>query len=176
MKLIKVKYIGGSTYSLLTFVKIVKDHTGMGLKDAKDFVDSVVGSPGVEIPLSVINPLEFEKDLIQSAIFCFYPMVNQNAFVVINAQKMRHDKLIQLGLGSKEDLIQSLSEEISTELYLRIKRSVNDSKNDGLKITSTRHLIEEITNYTTDLLLLIDENKLQELFKDKKNGQRLDTL
>lgn len=167
MKLIKVKYIGGSTYSLLTFVKIVKDHTGMGLKDAKDFVDSVVGSPGVEIPLSVINPLEFEKDLIQS---------NQNAFVVINAQKMRHDKLIQLGLGSKEDLIQSLSEEISTELYLRIKRSVNDSKNDGLKITSTRHLIEEITNYTTDLLLLIDENKLQELFKDKKNGQRLDTL
>ena len=89
---------------------------------------------------------------------------------------MRHDKLIQLGLGSKEDLIQSLSEEISTELYLRIKRSVNDSKNDGLKITSTRHLIEEITNYTTDLLLLIDENKLQELFKDKKNGQRLDTL
>jgi len=167
MKLIKVKYIGGSTYSLLTFVKIVKDHTGMGLKDAKDFVDSVIGSPGVEIPLSVINPLEFEKDLIQS---------NQNAFVVINAQKMRHDKLIQLGLGSKEDLIQSLSEEISTELYLRIKRSVNDSKNDGLKITSTRHLIEEITNYTTDLLLLIDENKLQELFKDKKNGQRLDTL
>jgi hypothetical protein len=167
MKLIKVKYIGGSTYSLLKFVKIVKDHTGMGLKDAKDFVDSVIGSPGVEIPLSVINPLEFEKDLIQS---------NQNAFVVINAQKMRHDKLIQLGLGSKEDLIQSLSEEISTELYLRIKRSVNESKNDGLKITSTRHLIEEITNYTTDLLLLIDENKLQELFKDKKNGQRLDTL
>jgi len=167
MKLIKVKYIGGSTYSLLKFVKIVKDHTGMGLKDAKDFVDSVIGSPGVETPLSVINPLEFEKDLIQS---------NQNAFVVINAQKMRHDKLIQLGLGSKEDLIQSLSEEISTELYLRIKRSVNDSKNDGLKITSTRHLIEEITNYTTDLLLLIDENKLQELFKDKKNGQRLDTL
>lgn len=167
MKQIKVKYIGGSTYSLLTFVKIIKDHTQWGLKDAKDFVDSVRDNPGVEIPLLVYNPIEFEKDLIQS---------NQNAFLVINTLKDRQDKLIQLGLGDKQDIIDSLSEEISHELYVRIKKSLLETKNDGLKITSGRNIIEEITNYTSDLLMLIDENKLQELFKNKKNGQRLDTL
>jgi hypothetical protein len=160
MKQIKVKYIGGSTYSLLAFVKIVKDHTGLGLKDAKDFVDSVRDNPGVEIPLFVYNPIEFEKDLIQS---------NQNSFLVINTLKDRQDKLIQLGLGDKQDIIDSLSEEISHELYVRIKKSLLETKNDGLKITSGRNIIEEITNYTADLLMLIDENKLQELFKNKKN-------
>ena len=159
MKQIKVRYIGGSTYSLLTFVKIVKDHTQWGLKDAKDFVDSVRDNPGVEIPLLVYNPIEFEKDLIQS---------NQNAFLVINTLKDRQDKLIQLGLGDKQDIIDSLSEEISHELYVRIKKSLLETKNDGLKITSGRNIIEEITNYTADLLMLIDENKLQELFKNKK--------
>lgn len=159
MKQIKVKYIGGSTYSLLTFVKIVKDHTGFGLKEAKDFVDSVKGNPGVEIPLLVNNPLEFEKDLIQS---------NQNAFLVINTLKDRQDKLIQLGLGDNQDIIESLSEDFSHELYVKIKKSLLETKNDGLRITSGRNIIEEITNYTSELLMLVDENKLQELFKNKK--------
>lgn len=167
MKQIKVKYIGGSTYSLLTFVKIVKDHTKWGLKEAKDFVDSVIANPGVEIPLLVNNPIEFEKDLIQS---------NQNAFLVINTLKARQDKLIQLGLGDKQDMIESLSEDLSHELYVKIKKSLLESKNDGLRITSGKNIIEEITNYTSELLMLVDENKLQELFKNKKNGQRLDTL
>ena len=59
----KIKCIGKVT-NLLQYVKTVKSHTGLGLKEAKEFCEKTRDNQGVEFILSIQTSIaSFEKEI-----------------------------------------------------------------------------------------------------------------
>ena len=63
MKAVKVKCVGKIS-NLIQFVKTLKDHTGLGLKEAKDLCDSIRSHEGQEYLVYITtSPESFEKEV-----------------------------------------------------------------------------------------------------------------
>lgn len=142
----KIKCIG-KTSNLLQYVKTVKAHSGLGLKEAKEFCDRTREYEGVEFILPIQTSIaSFEKEIRE--------MVG-DTIQVLNREKERQIKLISLGLGDKSDLIQLLSEEMASELVQRT-RHLNNSP-----------LYSIFVDYMADVLTNFNAEQLDELFNNK---------
>jgi len=95
--------------SKLQLVKAIKLFTGYGLKEAKDIADDAENSP------QIIKGYSKQKDIEQLRLdlICCEGI----EYTLSDIQDDRHRKLIELGLGSKEDLVQLLVERDINEIY-----------------------------------------------------------
>lgn len=142
----KVRCVGKLT-NMLQYVKLVKTHSGLGLKEAKDFCDMTISNQGLEFFLEIRTSVqEFEKEIRDHF---------GNSIQVCNREKERQMKLISLGLGDKSDLIELLAEEMASELVQRT-RHLNNSP-----------LYSVFTDYMVDVLTNFNAKQLDELFNNK---------
>lgn len=104
MKKVKLK-LNKSVSSKLQFVKIIKDHTGLGLRDSKGVVDDLHTdmSKSVEITISTDKNVE---DFIREIKFHLKDEVSINGGIKFQ----RNHNLLSLGLGEKEDYIEHILE------------------------------------------------------------------
>lgn len=119
------------TPSKLAFVKLLKEYSGLGLKEAKDLVDSV--SNGVVIEFDTqdnISINQFRKDMIK---------VGGQYSISGGLEYDREFKLLTLGLGTEEDYIDFISDNVmylgNTQVVLRHLLS-KLSKEDLIELTS----------------------------------------
>lgn len=155
---VKVKCIG-KLGNLLQYVKIVKTHSGLGLREAKDFCDRTRENIGVDFFLPIqTSAAQFDKDIRE--------MVG-DAIQVSNTGKERQIKLVSLGLGDKSDLIELLAEEMASELVQRIN---NHNTNYKLNLYSicTDYMADVLTNFNTEQLDELFNNKL--IKEKEQNG------
>ena len=112
MKLVRIKCVG-KVQSLLQFVKTMKTHTGLRLKESKDLCDSIRDKEGQEFTIVVItSPEEFEREILE--------MVGPS-IQVSNRERERHIKLLSLGLGDDIDKIDIIVDELSSKLLMKVK-------------------------------------------------------
>ena len=137
----------GKTNNLLQYVKTVKAHSGIGLKEAKEFCERTRDNQGVEFILPIQTSIaSFEKEIRE--------MVG-DTIQVLNREKERQIKLISLGLGEKSDLIQLLSEEMASELVQKTHNNIGAS------------LYSIFVDYMADVLTNFNAEQLDELFNNK---------
>ena len=113
MKAVKIKCVGKIS-NLLQFVKTVKSHTGLGLKEAKDLCDSIRGNEGQEYLVYVTSPEAFEKEVREKIGHMIY---------VTNREKERQVKLVALGLGDDSDKIDLVTDELASKLLMIVKQN-----------------------------------------------------
>ena len=116
----------------LMFVKILKNHTGYGLKDSKEICDRLHELPyrPVEFLLDTpvdINPNEYAKLFREelSEIGLEFNMSGGTDFE-------RNRKLLMLGLGDKEDYVSFLEEAMINQKEL-LNLALNKLSKDDLK-------------------------------------------
>lgn len=156
----KIKVIHVPTWKHLNFVKTIKNHTGLGLVDSKNLSDHIKtmydGSFNQWVEIDIITDTHsLKRDLSE---FGF-------RVEVIDKIEERNLKLMSIGLGDKFDLVESISKELSIELFNRVKK---DTKSD-LDII--------FKSYFEDLLIDLSDEKLIEILnKRMNNGERMGTL
>jgi len=98
----------------LQLVKSVKKFTNLGLKEAKDIVDNVTHIPQV-IKVWATNQeiLELKNEL---------SICEELSYLLTDIQQNRNRKLIELGLGTKEDLVEEL---VERDIYELISNKFN---------------------------------------------------
>ena len=116
----------------LMLVKILKNHTGLGLKDSKDICDILHELPyrPVEFLLDTpvdINPNDYAKSFREelSEMGLEFDMSGGTDFE-------RNRKLLMLGLGDKEDYVSFLEENIINQREL-LTLALNKLSKDDLK-------------------------------------------
>ena len=119
----------------LWLVKAIKVATGLGLKDSKDIVDEVMH-----------QPITFSKNMTFQELDTFKENLrNTDAeYKLDDREKMRNRKLISLGLGTKNDIIEELVD-------INIQNIFNNRNN-----------IEELLK---NIYSHLDENKLKEIYE-----------
>lgn len=137
MHIVEVE-VNGDIKSALQLVKIIKDHTGWGLKESKDWYDSLKALRRKSI--SVNNVTLFENDI--SLV---------DGISVNNTAKRRLEKLIKIGIASRDEKIDFYSEKISTDF---ISSSVDNSG----KIN-----FDKANQYIKNLLSKLDDENLEKL-------------
>ena len=118
--------------SKLQLVKSIKTFTGLGLKESKDIIDN-----------SELNPQTIKlntnsKDLAELKIalsFC----ENLN-YTLSDIQDNRHKKLIELGLGTKEDFVELLIENDIYNLYNNNHEKIKDLLRKRYDLISEKNL------------------------------------
>lgn len=111
------------------FVKILKNHTGLGLKDSKDICDRLHELPyrPVEFLLDSpvdINPNEYAKS--------FREELSEMGLESGGTDFERNRKLLVLGLGDKEDYVSFLEEAMINQKEL-LTLALNKLSKDDLK-------------------------------------------
>lgn len=116
----------------LMFVKILKNHTGLGLKESKEICDRLHELPyrPVEFLLDVpvdINPNDYAKSFREelSEMDLEFDMSGGTDFE-------RNRKLLMLGLGEKEDYVSFLEEAMINQKEL-LTLALNKLCKDDLK-------------------------------------------
>ena len=139
MKRVELRYIKDIN-SHLQFVRLIKEFTGMGLKEAKEFCDNCRSYPNTPFVLMVNNDIEFKSKIEDSM---------GDSILVSNKEHQRNIKLIKLGIGDYQDMIDILSDQISTDLLI--------------------NTISNYKNYIKDLILdmEIGEDKLIEIINNR---------
>jgi hypothetical protein len=151
----KIKCIGKVT-NLLQYVKIVKTHSGLGLKEAKEFCEKTRDNQGAEFILPIQTSVaSFEKEIRE--------MIGDSV-QVSNREKERQIKLISLGLGDKSDLIDLLAEEMASELVQRT-RHLNNSPLYSIFVD---YMSDVLTNFNAEQLDVLFNNKL--IKEKEQNG------
>jgi hypothetical protein len=158
---VKIKVIHHvPTWNHLRFVKILKDHTGLGLANAKYLSDDIKTmydrSSNQWVELDIITDAHsLKRDFSE---FGF-------RVEVIDKSEERNLKLMSIGLGDKFDLVESISKELSIELYNRVKKETKSDLDIIFK------------SYFEDLLIDLSDEKLIEILnKRMNNGERMGTL
>lgn len=130
MRKVRLKCIQKTT-SLLSFVKLIKEVSGLGLRESKDIADSLHSLDNVEFDIPSDKSIEqFRKDL--KGIGGLY-LVNGGI------EFDREYKLLKLGLGDKDDYIDLVSKNIdyftnSNEIFEHILSKL--SKEDLIELTN----------------------------------------
>ena len=96
---ITLTIIDGGTQKL-GLVKSVKSITGLGLYDSKSIVDAILSQPQVIKAWKTNEEVIELKKLLDGCDKCKY--------ILTDIQHIRHLKLIELGLGTKEDLLEEI--------------------------------------------------------------------
>ena len=143
MHTIEVKQIG-PILNKLQLVKLIKEHSGKGLKDSKDWVDKFDYLKSATQTIEVHNPTMFEKDiLIVDGVEC------------ITTFKKREKKLIQIGIGSMTDKINYICEDLAYDLM------------NECRIKSTSDLDRIINFFREKIISKIDEKNIDILIQDE---------
>jgi len=128
---VKVK-IKKNCQTKIMFIKILKNHTGLGLKDSKEICDRLHELPyrPVEFLLDSpvdINPNEWAKSFREelSEMGLEFDMSDGTDFE-------RNRKLLMLGLGEKEDYVSFLEEAMINKKEL-LTIALNKLSKDDLK-------------------------------------------
>jgi len=98
----------------IQLVKSIKKFTNLGLREAKDIVDNVTHIPQV-IKVWATNQeiLELKNEL---------SICEELSYLLTDIQQNRNRKLIELGLGTKEDLVEEL---VERDIYELISNKFN---------------------------------------------------
>lgn len=131
---VEVKKIGRIN-NKLQLVKFIKDITGWGLKEAKNWADNL-DYQGTSV-INVIDPVRFELEYMSiDGIQCD------------SKERVRQRKLVGIGVGDMDDKISVLSEKMTEDLI----------KNYGTTYPN-------IKMFFKDFLTEFEEEKLNELLK-----------
>jgi hypothetical protein len=142
MHTIEVKQVG-PILNKLQFVKLIKEHSGKGLKDSKDWVDKFDYLKCPIQTIEIYNPTIFEKDIL-----------SVDGVEFITTFKKREKKLIQIGIGSIEDKINYLCEDLAYDLMGRFKVNIGD--------------IDKVSNFFKEKIFSkIDEKNIDILIQDE---------
>ena len=106
MKKIRMKCIQKTT-SKLAFVKLIKEVSGLGLKDSKDIVDSF------DYDINKIVEFEISKDRSIEKFREDLKDVGGEYLVNGGLEFEREYKLLTLGLGEQEDYVDFISENLN---------------------------------------------------------------
>jgi hypothetical protein len=127
--------------SKLKFVKLLKDVSGLGLKEAKDIADYLCENIGKSKELDINS--EF-KDSSGNMIDSIYYLNNELPYcggrILLNGGKewQREFKMLSLGIGESEDYSYFIKE------YLSTNREFLDNVLSKLKKEDLQKLINEI--------------------------------
>jgi hypothetical protein len=135
--------------SKLAFVKCVKTHTNLGLKEAKEWCDIISSFP-FSIDYFTLN--------IKTNVYDFAYELNSligYEFEVIDTIEERNYKLISLGLGDLSDKIDIVSKELARKLDITCKNRNEES------------LYRIYIEFFQDFLLDLEDENLDKLL-DKK--------
>lgn len=93
------------TSQKLNMVKIVKDFTGLGLKEAKDVVDTLHTYPSKIIEVDLSNALTKDGDVSTPKSFskALDTLIDGKFLVNGGIQWERNKKILDLGIGTQED-------------------------------------------------------------------------
>jgi hypothetical protein len=144
--MLKVKVIPHKLGNLkLAFVKCVKTHTNLGLKEAKDWCDSINSRPYSK----TYFPLEIKTN-VHDFVYELNSLTGYE-FEVIDTIEERNYKLISLGLGDLSDKIDIVSKELARKLDIECKTR-NQESLYGIYI-----------EFFQDFLLDLEDEKLDKL-------------
>lgn len=139
---VKVSKVGTQK---LGFVKLIKHNTGMGLKEAKEWCDTIAENPNKYYWLSITTSSEdFKSDIDKFTDF---------GLIIDDKERLRQLKLISLGLGNKFDKIDIISEKLALDLYQEIRNN------------NTTNIYDICKRYMEEILDGVDENNIEKLFK-----------
>lgn len=138
MHIVEVNVIGDINTDALQLVKIIKNHTGWGLKESKDWYDSLKLLRKKSI--SVNNITLFESDLSEIT-----------GISINNTSKRRIEKLIKIGIVGRDEKIDFYSEKMSIDF---ISYSVDNSG----KIN-----FDKTNQYIKNLLSKLDDENLEKV-------------
>jgi len=110
MRKLKIKLRSNCT-SKLAFVKLIKDTTGLGLKESKDIADRACVNkyPTTEIEFPSAESLQKFRSEIGNVGFA-----QETPIVGISLEDERELKILQIGLGERNDYINFISQNILT--------------------------------------------------------------
>ncbi len=113
MRKIKIRLRSNCT-SKLAFVKLIKDTTGLGLKESKDIADRACDNylnqyPTTEIEFPSAESLQKFRSEIGNVGFA-----QETPIVGISLEDERELKILQIGLGERNDYINFISQNILT--------------------------------------------------------------
>lgn len=123
---------------ILRLVKLIKDHTGWGLKESKDWVDNLRDTKKSSLKVQNASLFEKEINLIKG--------VSTN-----NRAKIRLEKLIKIGIAGRDEKIDFYSEKMSIDF---ISYSVDNSG----KIN-----FDKTNQYIKNLLSKLDDENLKKV-------------
>ncbi len=110
MSKITIKLVRPTTQKL-PLVKLIKDCSNLGLKESKDICDNLHSNPSksCEIPIRQSDGIDFRRRFIDG-------LKDIDGQFIVNggAQWERNIKMLQLGIGEKDDYIEAISEDIKS--------------------------------------------------------------
>lgn len=122
---------------ILRLVKLVKDHTGWGLKESKDWVDNLRDTKKSSLEVKNVSLFEKEINPIKG--------VSTN-----NKAKIRLEKLIKIGIAGRDEKIEFYSEKMALDLLTSLR--------DSSEINFDR-----AKQYIRDLISKLDDENLEKV-------------
>lgn len=141
------KSIGNSK---LAFVKVIKTHTQLGLKEAKEWCDQIslwskFDKDCFELEIKT-NVEDFKNDLND---------LMQYSFDVTDKEEQRNLKLLSLGLGDINEKLEAVSDELASKLVYQTRKRNQDE------------LYDVYYDFFYDFLIDLKDENLQELIEKK---------
>lgn len=131
----KVKIIQNEPcVSKLAFVKLLKECTGLGLKDAKDIADRIWIQGYYVVDIHVDSFIKFKTELKQIGNFS----------ISGDTQWTRESKILTLGIGNKEEYVGFISEFIKDN---RNSDEILEFILDKMTKTELKEVISKINEY-----------------------------
>jgi hypothetical protein len=110
MKKLKIK-LRSNCLAKLVFVKLIKDTTGLGLREAKDLVDQICDSeyPTINISFPNLNLLnKFRSEIVNVSFYDEPPIIG------LSIEDQRELKMLEIGIGDRSDYINFIAQNILT--------------------------------------------------------------
>ena len=151
---IKLKSIKGN--NRLSFVKALKEYSGLGLKDAKEICDQMTfgnkGIPsGVEQELELSDPQQLKKDCLEFG----YELE-------INDKYLKRKKLFfDMGICTEEEIIDNLVDMITDGLDLYLPASCPDEIHGRNHKLIKEHISGKLKDLDTETLKLLNNDLLK---------------
>ena len=136
----------------LVLVKVIKECTGLGLKDSKEILD--LFNTGVLncIKIAVQNAKEFQFKLNETDWI----------FKIENTKSKRISKLLELGLGDIDDKVENIAEFLSKEIISRL-----DNPSNRYKAPSANYIV--YNEFFIDLISKLDSEQIEKLYRKEKS-------
>jgi len=136
--------INSSGTSKLHLIKVIKSLTLMGLKDSKDFVDSLPKKLTILLTKSQIK--ELKADLIRASL------IDGEDFILTDANIIRNRQL-SLGLADKQEVIQEL-----------IEKDINYLITSEIGKINIYEIISKVKNLLKSTYSHIDKETLEKIY------------
>ena len=131
---VRIKLVSPTTQKL-AMVKIVKNYTGLGLKEAKDIVDTLHAYPNKSIEIDLSKDLVVNENVIANAKSFSKALDGVDGTFLINGgvQYERNKKILDLGIGTEEDYSDFITEYMFEKTPSFVKDKFSKLKKDQLE-------------------------------------------